>query len=158
MFSLLGLHLPPAAKDFYALFKGAYSVLGMMIIGLGLGSLHHLKSDFKFTGFVFAGKFICWPLGGLAFLSRSTGWPLATCCRLREKIIMLISVMPVAANAVAFATHLKVEPEKAATVVLLSTLFALVYVPLVMGVDEITPLLMGEGGARVFRGRVRVRW
>jgi len=51
-----------------------------------------------------------------------TFWPLFT----------LFSIFPIAANKVAFATELKVHPEKAALTVFLSTLFALFYIPLVV--------------------------
>lgn len=131
-FSAAGFSLPPAAKDFYATFKGAYTILGTMIIGLSLGKLHHLKSDLKFTGLIFAGKFLCWPLAALVFLQfyqAGIGPP----PEIVRQCILLISVMPVAANAAAFATYFNLEPEKAASVVALSTVFALFYIPFVMG-------------------------
>ena len=42
---------------------------------------------------------------------------------------MLLSIVPLAANTVELASLFKSQPEKAATAVLLSTIFALVYVP-----------------------------
>lgn len=130
-YSALGFHLPPAALDLYNVFKGCYTVLGMMLIGLGLSRLHHLKSDMKFTGFAFAGKFILWPLLCFGFL---TGYEalMGGLLPITRQIVMLIAMMPIAANAVAFAVHLKIEPDKAATLVVLSTLFALFYIPLML--------------------------
>jgi malate permease and related proteins len=40
-----------------------------------------------------------------------------------------MAIVPLAANTVALATELKVHPERAAIAVLLSTLFALFYIP-----------------------------
>lgn len=130
-FSAAGLTLPAAAVEMYTVFKGAYTVLGMMLIGLGLSSLKHLRNDARFTGFILVGKFACWPLVTLAAL-----WLYGLVAEVTEQvrfIFVLFSVLPLAANAVAFASHLKVEPDKAATVVMLTTIFALFYIPLVLG-------------------------
>lgn len=130
--SALQVPLPQSALDLYAIFKGAYAVLGMMLIGLGLSTLKHLRSDLKFTGFVFFGKFVCWPLLTLLML-----WLYGQVTEVPDivrQIFVLISLVPLAANAVAFAAHLKVEPDKAATAVMLTTLFALFYIPLMMAV------------------------
>jgi predicted permease len=130
LFSASGAHLPDVAIDFYNTVKGAYTVLGMMIIGLSLSTLKHMKSDLKFTGFILAGKFLVWPAVTIGFL-----WALnfiMPVTDLTYSILVLIAVVPLAANGAAFATHLKVEPDKAATTILISTIVALVYIPLVM--------------------------
>lgn len=49
-------------------------------------------------------------------------------------MMLLISACPLAANTVAFATLLKTEPEKAGVAVLLSTVFALFYIPALVAV------------------------
>lgn len=132
VFSALGGTLPAAALDIYQSFRGAYSVMGMMLIGLGLGSLHHLRADLSFTGFILAGKFLVWPLAAFAMLAIYD--TLAPMPVIVYNIFLLVSCLPLAANAVAFATHLKIEPEKAATAVMLSTAIALFYIPLMMGI------------------------
>jgi predicted permease len=128
--SAMGWKLPPAALEIYTVFKGAYTVLGMMIIGLGLSAFHHLWKDIRFTSFILVGKFLCWPILTLAMLA-VYGWATPVEPVVRQ-IFLLLSLMPIAANSVAFATHLRVEPDKAATIVLLSTVVALFYIPLVM--------------------------
>lgn len=130
-FSAAGLQLSPGALEFYTLFKGAYTVLGMMLIGLSLSQLHHLKSDMKFTSFIMACKFILWPLAGVLFLFIYQ-WLTGPAAPIVRQIILLLSALPLAANAVAFAAQLRVEPDKAATVVILSTLIALFFIPLLM--------------------------
>lgn len=130
LFSAGGGTLPEAAVEFYTLVKGAYTVLGMMIIGLGLSTLNNLKSDLKFTGFILVGKFLVWPAATVALL-----WALhfvMPVTDLLRSIFILIAIVPLAANGAAFATHLKVEPDKAATTILISTLVALFYIPWVM--------------------------
>jgi malate permease and related proteins len=46
-----------------------------------------------------------------------------------HQVMVLASIVPLAANTVAIATELKTQPEKAALAVLLSTVFALFYIP-----------------------------
>lgn len=46
--------------------------------------------------------------------------------------LLLMSVIPLAAKSVAYATELKTEPEKASLAVLLSTLFAWGFIPAVL--------------------------
>jgi predicted permease len=44
-------------------------------------------------------------------------------------VLLVLSIVPIASNTVAFATKLRAHPEKAAFTVMLSTLVALVYIP-----------------------------
>lgn len=110
-------------------FKNAYSVLGMMMIGVGLAAARLDSFDFKLIGASFFAKFIVWPLvvGGLILLDKNF---LHLYGPLVRSVMFLMAIVPLAANTVTFATELKVQPEKAAVAVLLSTLFALFYIPL----------------------------
>jgi predicted permease len=45
---------------------------------------------------------------------------------------MLVAIMPLPANAVAFSLQLNVQPEKTSALVFFSTMFAFFYIPLVM--------------------------
>lgn len=110
-------------------FRGAYSVLGMMIIGLGLAGVTARSWDVRFLSMTLSAKFIVWPIVVVVVvlldmmffhLFTSTMYP----------IMLLLSTVPLASNTVAFAAQLNAVPEKAATAVLTSTLIALVYIPL----------------------------
>lgn len=126
----LGIHLGPIYSDFATSFRGAYLVLGMMIIGLGLAGITNYQFDVKFISLSFLAKFLAWPLLILAILAFDSNFS-----RLynsdTHKILILLSIVPLAANIVAFTTQLKLHPEKASMAVLLSTLFALFYIPLI---------------------------
>jgi len=121
--------VPGVFVEFMQHIKGTYTVLGMMIIGLALSGLTDFRLDFKFIGMTFFAKFIVWPVAILLliyidvylfeFFSESI-----------YSVLMLIAIVPLAANMVIMASLLKSHPEKAATAVLVSTLFALFYVPL----------------------------
>lgn len=124
------LHLPvgTAVFDIIASFKGAYVVLGMMLVGLGLSAVSRASFDWAFTGFAFFAKFIAWPaVIGLVVIVDYKFLHLYN--PMIYKIILLMSSVPIAANTVAYAAKLNTHPEKAAVTVLLGTLFALFYIP-----------------------------
>ena len=119
-----------AYADLVLLFKGAYTVLGMMLIGLGLASIQKLVFDLKFLTVAFLVKFGLWPgvVFGVIYLDKTF---FNFFSPLLHQVMMVLSVMPMAANTVAYATELKAHPEKVSLAVVLSTLFALVFVPMV---------------------------
>ena len=119
-----------ALSDVMVSFRGAYSMLGMMMIGLGLASINRFSIDYLFLGLSFLAKFILWPLIMLLVVVFDNLW-LRLYTPAIHKVLVLLSIVPLAANTVAFATELKAEPEKAALAVGLSTLFALFYIPLI---------------------------
>lgn len=116
--------------DLVLLFKGAYTVLGMMLIGLGLASIQKVVFDLKFISVAFLVKFGLWPVVvfGVIYLDKAL---FNFFSPLLHQVMMVLSVMPMAANTVAYATELKAHPEKVALAVVLSTVFALVFVPLI---------------------------
>ena len=129
--SLAGISMPDAFHEFIGYFKGAYAVLGMMIIGLGLSGMKRLEIDFGFCGILFFARFVVWPALALAivYLDRIYFGLYSEPVHLA---LTLISFMPLAANAVAIASLLRCHPEKTATAVLLSTVFAAIYVPIMV--------------------------
>ena len=109
--------------------KGAYTVLGMMVIGLGLAHLPHFKLDFKFIGMAFLAKFAVWPVIILLLTTADSLW-----FHFFDKTIydalLLISIVPIGVNTVIISSLLNNKPEKAVIAVVASTVFALVYIPL----------------------------
>jgi len=126
--NVCGFKLSGSYADFSGFFRGTYSVLGVMLIGLGVAELRSFKFDWKFISLAFVGKFIVWPASVAAFIlaDRSS---FHFYDEQVHQMMLLISCAPLAANTVAFATLLKTEPEKAGVVVLLSTFFALFFIP-----------------------------
>lgn len=128
--NLSGVRFGPIYEDLVTNFKGAYVILGMMIIGLGLAGIREYRFDFEFISLSFLAKFLVWPL--LVFLIIFIDNNLLQLYDTDiHKVLILLSVIPLAANTVSFATLLKTHPEKVALTVLLSTLFALFYIPFI---------------------------
>ncbi len=109
-------------------FKGAYSILGMMVIGVTLSKFHKFEMDWKYFLCALGWKFIVWPLVAV-FLIIVFGKNLDM---VERAIILLMCTVPMAGNVVVIANELGVHPEKAATAVMASTILAIVTVPVVL--------------------------
>ncbi len=129
--NLSGVSIPEAFVPLFDNLRGAYSILGMMIIGMGILSFRGLAGNRVFTGLAFFGKFVSWPALALAFW-----WLDAQVLGIYDlavhQAIFLISITPIAANTVVIATLLDAAPRQAAGTTLLSTLFALGFIPVMI--------------------------
>lgn len=126
-----GIEMPDMFQTYWTHFKGAYVVMGMMIIGAALSKVDKLVFGPRFLSLVCAGKFVLWPLlmGLITLLDVHL---LGVFNNEIHKLMLVIAVVPPAANIAAFAAQLNVQPEKAATTVLICTIFALIYIPFVV--------------------------
>ncbi len=131
--NVAGLQLPVPAADMFVSARGAFTILGSMVIGLGLAANKKITVDWAFTGLAFLAKFAAWPLV-MFTLVRLDASVFHVFGPDVHSVMKLLSIVPLAANTVAYATELKTEPEKAATAVFLSTVFALFYIPLMVAV------------------------
>lgn len=129
--NLSGFSIPDVFTPLFDNLRGAYSILGMMIIGMGILSFRGLAGNLRFTGLAFFGKFVSWPIAAMAFW-----WLDASFFGIYNlavyQAIFLISITPIAANTVVIATLLDTAPKQAAGTALLSTLFALVFIPVMV--------------------------
>jgi malate permease and related proteins len=126
--NVVGYHPSPVITDNIAYFRGAYVILGMLIIGVGLSAVKRASIDRKLITISFVAKFVAFPAAVLAL--RALNSVTKTYDSSVMNVLLVLSAVPIASNTVAFATKLKAHPEKAAFTVLLSTIFALVYIPL----------------------------
>ena len=97
-------------------------------MGIGLAGLTQFKLDFKFVGKTFLAKFLVWPLLIFLIVALDRAF-LGLYDPISHQALILISIVPLAVNTVIMASLMKSQPERAAATVLLSTLFALFYVP-----------------------------
>jgi hypothetical protein len=129
--NLAGIGIPDIFVPLFDNLRGAYSILGMMIIGMSITSFRGLAGNVRFTALAFFGKFVVWPLVAIVFW-----WVDATLLGIYEpavhKAMFLISITPIAANTVVIATLLDTSPRQAAGTVLLTTLFALAFIPVMI--------------------------
>lgn len=125
----LGISLPASVQSMVSYCNGAYTVLGMMILGVVLASATRTTFDRRFTLVSFTAKFLAYPASmALVVFFDSNYFNLFS--GTVHHIMLLLSVAPIASNTVTYASYLKAHPEKAALTVALSTIFALAYIPL----------------------------
>jgi predicted permease len=125
------LTIPEMFNDMLLNIRGAYSTLGMMIVGFGLADIKDLKLDFKFIGSSLLVKFFLWPLLTIIIISIDSTFIQAYDQEV-HKMLILFSVAPLAANNIVIASVLNLHPEKVAASVVASTIFALFYVPIII--------------------------
>lgn len=109
-------------------FLGTYSILGMMMVGLGLSKLEHIKFNFKFMSLAFLAKFVVCPLLVFAFIFIDKNL-LHIYSSESYKIMLLMSMVPLAANAISYTEEVGLNTDSVSMTVLMSTLFALFYIP-----------------------------
>lgn len=131
LLNIAGLQVPDTISAYAAQFKGAYGILGMMMLGMGLIGLKAQPGNFdiKFISIAFMLKFIFWPLAILAviYIDKSV---LQILNEDLYKVLFLFSIVPLAGNTVTLAVLLNAKPEKASLAVFLSTLISVVTIPL----------------------------
>lgn len=131
--SLLHVHLSPIYTGAAANFNGALIVLGMMLVGMGLADIKKFVIDPGLISISLLAKFVLWPglMLGVILLDKHSFQIFDPSI---HKIMVLMAIVPVAANVVAYATVLKTEPEQSSLAVFISTLFALIYIPFIAAV------------------------
>lgn len=127
--NLAGVSLPETFVGYGGQFKVAYSILGMMVIGMGLDGLRQGGSlDRLFLTVSLVAKHLFWPLLILVIICIDRLFT-----RLLDPdlhmVMFVFSIVPLAGNTVTLALLMKAKPEKAALAVLLSTLLSIVTVP-----------------------------
>ena len=126
--SALHVQLPEIITGVGRDFRGAYVVLGALMIGLGLSKLESFKIDYKFVSILLSVKFLLWP-SCVMLLIMADRHVFGLFSVQIYQLLFLLAVVPLPANGVAFALLLNVHPEKAATTVFISTMIALFYIP-----------------------------
>jgi len=133
LFSFTGAILPDFLDEFTQSMRVTYSVLGMMMIGLGLSTLPKFEIDLKFSIAALTNKFVFFPIAINLFI-------------LLDKFILgiydtnyynalnLVFMAPMAANTIVISSITRFSPEKVAATVLISCLVTLLYIPIMTGV------------------------
>lgn len=120
--------MPDVMARYWTYASGAWVIIGMMLIGVALGKMERLEFDWRLLSWLFSAKFVLWPLGGISFVLYDLHVLHAFEPTIHQ-IILIFTAVPLAGNLVAYAATLNLHPERAATVVLASTLCGIVTVP-----------------------------
>lgn len=131
LFNLSGYEFSDLVNIYWGYFKGAYVVIGMMIIGAALSRVEKLVIAPRFISLAFLGKFIVFPAIALAMIALDK-FVLGFYGTEIHKMFLVLSIVPPAANIAAFAVEMNLNPEKAATTILLGTILALFTIPVML--------------------------
>ncbi len=123
-----GITLPDIFYRYWTYATGTWVFTGMMVIGVALGKIPKLEFDFRLMRWLFAAKFILWPLAGIAFILIDRHL-LGLLPETAHGLIMIFTSVPLMANLVAYAAQMNLHTERAASTVLVSTFFAIAYMP-----------------------------
>lgn len=142
LLNLSGVSLPESMAIYTSQFKLVYSILGMMVIGMGLHGLRKGDNfDLKFLKLSLSAKHIVWPLFicGVILLDNTFFQLLYDEL---YRVMFVFAIVPLAGNTVTLAVLLDAKPEKAALAVLFSNLLSLVYIPVMLSLYEIFWLIV----------------
>lgn len=126
-----GVELPPVFFTYWDKFVGSWIIFGMMIMGATLARIPTFSVNWPLLTSMLAAKFIVWPLCmfGFILLDQSV---LGIFSAQVHTMMMVLSLVPMAVNTVAFAIKLDLKAGDAAIAVLISTVIAIFYLPLVL--------------------------
>lgn len=127
--SIIGFKLPDFLDEFILNMKGAYSILGMVMIGVAMSEVKEFSLDWKFTGAAFFSKFVLYPLIFNLFIFADT-YVFHIFNVSYYNAMQLLTLAPLATSTIILASLYGFYPEKMATAVLLSLIFVLIYLPL----------------------------
>jgi malate permease and related proteins len=130
--NLLGFKIPEIFMDYTNYLKGAYAILGMMLLGMGMEKIKNDGSfDKLFISLALFIKFIIWPALILVFIFIDSNF-IHFLNKDFYMVMFIFAIVPLAGNTVTVATLLNVKPEKMSLTVLISTIVSLFYIPLVL--------------------------
>lgn len=140
--NLSGVTLADSISTYASQFKVVFSILGMMLIGMGLDGLWRGdRVDLKFLQLSLIAKHIVWPILICGFILLDKTFVHLLYDNL-YKVMFVFAIVPLAGNTVTLAVLLKAQPEKAALAVLFSNLLSIVYIPMMLSLyDFFWPLV-----------------
>ena len=130
-FSFSGFGLTEGVRTYWQYFYGAWAIMGMMLIGIGLSSVQALKFDGTLWAWFFVPRFLVSPLLALGFVALDVLFFQAYSYEIYMMFALMFSV-PMAASMVAYAETLNLYPQRTATAVLVSTFLGILTVPATM--------------------------
>jgi predicted permease len=136
IYNMIGLTLAPLLVVYWERFTGSVIIVGMMLIGAGLAKIDKTAFDKTFFIAVAILRYLVWPALGLLFIALDV-FIFKLFQETIYTFIVLICSCPLAANNVAYAAKFKLQPTLTATVVMISSLLAIGFIPLLFWVKSL---------------------
>jgi predicted permease len=129
--SIMQIGLPAPLMKFWEVTKGAYICLGIMLVGLALANQKHFKFDYQLIGVGLFGKFVMLPAIALLIIAFDKAF-INFLSPIMAQCLMVVALCPIAANTTAYAAQNDMPVQKAASLVMISTVLAIVVLPFVL--------------------------
>lgn len=129
LWNVAGLPFPELAVTWWQKAAGAWSILGMMLIGVILSQAGKIEIHLSVLAWLGTVKFLVWPALTYGFALLDSAW-LGWYGRDVHVMLLIMGVVPLAGNLSAFATLLGLRSGEAALATVVSTLFAAIYIPM----------------------------
>jgi len=126
--NILNYEMPKILTAYWEYSTGAFVILGMMLIGIALSKQKKFAIDLKLLFAFFFSKFFIWPVALFSFIMLDKSF-LNLYNSDIHLLIALFSAMPLIGNLVAYAAKNDLHPERAASAVLISSLFSFIAIP-----------------------------
>jgi malate permease and related proteins len=124
IFSLFSINFPESIIKLSDHIKSGYIVLGLMLLGIALSEIKHFSLDLRFLFVAYGLRTVLWTI--FCYITCFIGSNFLFWNEEINKIFLVIAVLPVATNSLAYASILKLLPEKIVILVLISTLLSMV--------------------------------
>jgi hypothetical protein len=131
--NLMGWSLPDVVLDYWNYTTGAWVLVGMLMIGVALSQNKRLSFSPKMIAYLFSVKFVLWPALALSLITLD----ILIWNNFDPYIYLMGAIyatVPLAGNPVAYAAQLGLKTQGLALAVLVSTLFALLYMPFILSI------------------------
>ena len=101
------------------------------MIGLSISTIEIKKIDLLFLRNLFLVKFLFWPAVMLLLIYLDKSY-ISFYSNNTHRVLLVMSMVPLAANLVSWTNILKLEASQTAFAVLASTAFSLIYIPIAL--------------------------
>lgn len=128
--NISGQQLPPSVVEFLGNFRGGLIVMGMMMVGLALAAQPGWRLHTGFLWRALVNRWVLWLLIVGAFIYADANWLHWFNDNAIYKVLLIYTCLPMGAALTTLASANGVAPEKVAMAVLVSTLVAIVLIPL----------------------------
>src|SRR5690606_9513266 len=125
------VEMPDMFYPYWDYCKGSYVLAWMMVICAAPAEVNQLVIAPRCFAFAFIRKFIVWPLATWLIILADQHYFHLFAPEVYQ-LLFIMAIVPQGANIAAFATQMDLKPEKAASTILIGTVFALFYIPMML--------------------------
>ncbi len=112
-------------------YVNVYNTLGLLIVGIGIASITKESMDKMYLAFSLIASIIIWPMivFSIMYFDKTN---LHLFSELGRRVLFIQALAPIGVNVITVSSAVKLHPEKAALAVAVSTISAVIYIPIML--------------------------